>query len=126
MIASGHAPLRRRFGCLHTPHHKRLLNNPKPLFPHRDEGGVNLATHFAINGIGYAGAAWFAKPSDEKGDVYALAHQVVVEHKDVSYTDANFVGDALALRRLGAPPSYGSLHVQDEPHGTEGVREFQH
>jgi hypothetical protein len=115
-----------RIGWLKSPHHNRLLNNPKPLFPQRDEGSVNLATHLSINGIGYAGAAWFGKPFDEKGDVYALAHQIFVEHKDVTYTDANFLSDALILRCRGAAHSYGSLHVQDEPHGTECVGEFQH
>ena len=96
----------------------------QPLLAEIDELGGDRSAHMAPGVSRDADAAGLREPFEARGDVDAVAIDVVRRHDDVAEIDADAELDAAVSRQPGVAGANDPLHVQGAPHRIDDTAEL--
>jgi hypothetical protein len=103
---------------------RRIGNILQPLLAEIDELGGDRAPHMAP-GVGRdADAARRREPFEARGDIDAVAIDVVRRHDDVAEIDADAELDAAVLRQPGIARANDPLHIERAAHRVDDAAEL--
>ena len=91
------------------------------LRPHVLKSRIDLAADLALRFIGDADAAGLRDDFETRGDIHAIAKDIVVIDDDVADVNADTEFDPLILRHGGVLPSHGALEVNRAAHCIDGA-----
>jgi hypothetical protein len=107
-----------------TPRAHRLGNILQRLQTHIVEGNIDFAADLALGVIGDADASGFRDPFQTRGDVDAIAKNIVVIDDDVADVNADAEFDPGILRYIGVLPGHAALDFDGATRCVHGAGEF--
>ncbi len=114
----------RRSGYLHSPGAHRLGNILQRLRTHIFQGDTDLAADLALGVIGDADAAGLCDSLKARGDVDAVAENIVVVDNDVADVNADAEFDPDILRHAGVLRGHAPLDFYGAFHGIDRAGEL--
>src|SRR2546423_12383168 len=103
---------------------RRIGDVLQPLLAEIDELGCDRSPHMAPGVGGDADAAGRREPFETRGDIDAVAIDVVWRHDDVAEIDADAELDAAVRRQPGIARANDPLHIQRAAHRGDDTAEL--